>query len=143
MARLNRRRLIAEINVVPYIDVMLVLLVIFMVTAPLLQQGVEVDLPVARSKTLSKTEKPPVIISINKNGMSYVNQGGEPDKPLDTKAMLVRLAALKRQNPELKVFIKGDRAVEYGQIVQVMSLLQELGIEGVGLLTDSIESQKA
>lgn len=143
MNRMRRHKPIAEINVVPYVDVMLVLLVIFMVTAPLLQQGVDVELPKSQAKTLAKTDLPPVIISINKEGLAFVNQGGDPEEALDMRNMLIRLAALKRKTPDIKIFIKGDKAVSYGEVVQVMGLLQQMGINGVGLITDNVElSQK-
>ncbi len=142
MTRSRRYTPVAEINVVPYVDVMLVLLVIFMVTAPLLQQGVDVELPKAQAKTLAKTDLPPVIISINKQGQAFVNQGGDPEEVLDMRGMLVRVAALKRKTPDLKIFIKGDKAVAYGDVVQVMGLLQQMGINGVGLITENVEPSR-
>ncbi|KTC86700.1 protein TolR [Legionella brunensis] len=132
---------IAEINVVPYIDVMLVLLVIFMITAPMLTQGVTVDLPKAASQTLKPTEREPIIVSVNQQGDYFLNINAAPDNPIEPKALMVRVAAeleLARQNNQpINVLVKGDQGVAYGKVVGAMSLLKQAGAEQVGLLTDS------
>ena len=128
-----------EINVVPYIDVMLVLLIIFMVPAPLLSQGVEVDLPEAKADTIDPStfaERPPVVVSIDRNGRWYLNSGDRPATPIDASLLEARINALLRSTPDLKVFVKGDRAVPYGRVVETMVLLQRAGIRQVGFLTD-------
>jgi biopolymer transport protein TolR len=139
--RTKRERPISEINVVPYIDVMLVLLVIFMITAPMLSQGVTVDLPKAASQTLASTEREPIIVSVNQQGTYFLNISSTPAEPIESKALIVRVAAeleLARQaNEKLNVLVKGDQGVAYGKVVQAMALLKEAGAEQVGLLTDS------
>ncbi|MBA2650653.1 MAG: protein TolR [Tatlockia sp.] len=134
---------IAEINVVPYIDVMLVLLVIFMITAPMLTQGVTVDLPKAASEALKTTDREPIIVSVNAQGDYFLNIHTSPGTPIAPQALKVRVAAeleLARQtNQKLNVLVKGDRGVVYGKVVLAMSLLKQAGAEQVGLLTDSSE----
>lgn len=133
----------AEINVVPYIDVMLVLLVIFMITAPMLTQGVTVDLPKAASQTLATTEREPIILSVNQRGDYFLNIATTPDMPMDSQALMVRVAAeltlVKEAGEKINVLVKGDQGVPYGKVVQAMALLKEAGAEQVGLLTDSAE----
>lgn len=137
----NRERPMAEINVVPYIDVMLVLLVIFMITAPMLTQGVTVDLPKAASETLSSTDKEPVIVSVNQQGVYFLNISATPADPIESQALVVRVAAeleLARQTGQkVNVLVKGDQGVPYGKVVQAMALLKQAGAEQVGLITDS------
>ncbi|KTD20289.1 membrane spanning protein in TolA-TolQ-TolR complex [Legionella lansingensis] len=132
---------IAEINVVPYIDVMLVLLVIFMITAPMLTQGVTVDLPKAASQNLKPTDREPIIVSVNQQGDYFLNISATPETRIDSKALMVRVAAeleLARQNNQpINVLVKGDQGVAYGKVVGAMSLLKQAGAEQVGLLTDS------
>lgn len=134
-------RPIAEINVVPYIDVMLVLLVIFMITAPMLTQGISVDLPKAASQSLQPTEREPIIVSVNQQGDYFLNIHSAPNIPIDPKALTVRVAAeleLARQaNQSLNVLVKGDQSVPYGKVVLAMGLLKQAGAQQVGLLTDS------
>ena len=137
----RRRRPIGEINVVPYIDVMLVLLIIFMVTAPLLTQGVEVDLPEAKAEPVDAAtfaERPPVVISIDRAGQWFLNSGDTPEAPIDASLLEARISALQRRTPDFKVFIKGDRAVPYGRVVETMVLLQRVGVRQVGFLTDPL-----
>ena len=145
----KRERPISEINVVPYIDVMLVLLVIFMITAPMLSQGVTVDLPKAASQNLKPSDREPVIVSVNQQGSYFLNISTAPGEPIEAQALLVRVAAeleLARQSGQkLNVLVKGDQGVVYGKVVQAMGLLKKAGAEQVGLLTDSdqekLESQ--
>lgn len=143
MARKKGRsnRPMADINVVPYIDVMLVLLVIFMITAPMLTQGVTVDLPKAQSETLKTTEREPIIVSVNQKGDYFLNISTTPEAPIESNALTVRVAAeleLARQNQQhVNVLVKGDQGVPYGKVVLAMSLLKQAGASQVGLLTDS------
>ncbi len=131
----------ADINVVPYIDVMLVLLVIFMITAPMLTQGVTVELPKAQSESLTSNNREPIIVSVDKEGHYFLNIGSAPNVPIEPHALMVRVAAeieLAKQTKEpMHVLVKGDTGVSYGKVVQAMSLLKQAGAEQVGLLTDS------
>jgi len=136
----KKRRPIAEINVVPYIDVMLVLLVIFMITAPIVQQGVEVDLPQAAAKSLSPDEAEPVVVSVDRKGDFYLDIGDEPDKPIDAQLMVNRVAAVRQLKPNIAVLVRGDRNVGYGKVIDAMVLLQRAGVEKVGLMTDQPEN---
>jgi len=134
-----RRKPMSEINVVPYIDVMLVLLVIFMVTAPLLSQGVKVDLPKADAEPIDTRQQEPLIVSIDSSGYYYVNYGDDKDKPVDAQTLLTRVGALLRLRPEVPVVVRGDKAVPYGRVVGLMTLLQKAGAPSVGLMTDPRE----
>ena len=130
-----------EINVVPYIDVMLVLLVIFMVTAPLLTQGIEVDLPRANAEPIeSVPDHDPLVISVDAAGNLYINAGDDEDKPIDAQTLVTRVGALLRIRPGIPVVVRGDRSVPYGQVVHVMTLLQKAGAPSVGLVTDPQEA---
>jgi biopolymer transport protein TolR len=129
------KKLVAEINVVPYIDVMLVLLVIFIVTAPLLQQGVAVDLPQASAKTLPPAEKEPIIVSVDTEGMYYLNIADAPQMPIDHQALSLRVMAELKRTPQRKVLVKADKQVNYGKVVGAMVLLQQAGAPSVGLVT--------
>lgn len=129
----------SEINVVPYIDVMLVLLIIFMITAPLLQQGVEIDLPQASANPLPPDQQEPVVVSVDKKGDFYLDIGDEPDKPIDGQLLVNRVAAVRQLKPNIPVLVRGDRDVGYGRVVDAMVLLQKAGIEKVGLMTDQPE----
>jgi len=126
-----RRRLMAEINVVPYIDVMLVLLVIFMVTAPLLTQGVKVDLPVADADPLPADTPEPVQITVDKEGKIYFN-----DESLEERQVMAKAAAVKRRNPKTEFVVRGDSEAAYQYVINAMVLLQRAGVEGVGLITE-------
>ena len=141
----TRERPISEINVVPYIDVMLVLLVIFMITAPMLSQGVTVDLPKAASQTLAPTDREPIIVSVNQQGVYFLNISSTPAEPIEAQALVVRVAAelelAKQSDQKLNVLVKGDQGVAYGKVVQAMALLKQAGAEQVGLLTDSAHEQ--
>ena len=131
-----RKRPMSQINVVPYIDVMLVLLVIFMITAPLLTQGVKVDLPQASSEPLGAKQQEPLVLSVNSNGEMFLNVGGDPEQPLQASIIIARTAAVLQQQPHTPVLVKGDRGVDYGRVVQAMVLLQQAGADSVGLMTD-------
>ena len=135
----RRRRVMAEINIVPYIDVMLVLLVIFMVTAPLLSQGVKVNLPKAKAKALSDQHKAPIIVSVNKRGELFLNIAADNKKAISPQQILnvvsSRLQQNRRKHQHQAVLVKGDTAVDYGKVVQAMVLLQKAGAKQIGLIT--------
>ena len=131
----NKRKPMSEINVVPYIDVMLVLLIIFMVTAPMLMQGVKVDLPDASADPVEKQDSEPVIVSVDAAGQLYLNLGQE-EQILSLATIKERVAAVMRRSPDKPVLIWGDRAVPYGEVVTVMVALQEAGAPSVGLVTE-------
>jgi len=131
------RRAVAEINVVPYIDVMLVLLVIFMATAPLLMQGVEVDLPKADASPVSDSDAEPLIVSIDAQARLYLNLGASDDQALSMETVKQRVATVLKRNPEKTVMVWGDAAVPYGEVVVLMSELQEAGAPSVGLVTEA------
>jgi biopolymer transport protein TolR len=130
----------AEINVVPYIDVMLVLLVIFMITAPLLNQGVKIELPQAPAKPLENQNQDPLIVDVDSKGRFYLNYGENQDRPLDSKTLVNRVNAVLRYRPGVVVLVRGDRAAAYGDVVIAMALLQKAGVDDVGLMTDPPES---
>jgi len=133
----------SEINVVPYIDVMLVLLVIFMVTAPMLTQGVQVDLPQAQATPIESHEaQEPLIVSIDKKGRYFLNVGDNASKPLSNKLLVTRIKAVLRHRRDNTVYVKGDRKVAYGHVVNVMAALKRAGVEQVGLVTRFPESPK-
>ncbi len=137
MARARvRKKPMSEINVVPYIDVMLVLLVIFMITAPLLSQGINVDLPQAPSEPIESKQKDPLVVSINRSGDFYLNVGEKPDKPIDPDVLVKRVAAVLKHQPGTPVLIRGDKKVDYGRVVAAMALLQQAGAPSIGMLTD-------
>lgn len=131
------RRAVAEINVVPYIDVMLVLLVIFMATAPLLMQGVEVDLPKANSTPVSDSDAEPLIVSIDADANLYLNLGASDDQALSIETVRQRVATVLKRNPDKAVMVWGDAAVPYGEVVSLMSELQAAGAPSVGLVTEA------
>ena len=135
-----RKRRMSEINVVPYIDVMLVLLVIFMVTAPMLTEGVQVELPQTFAKTMAKDQEEPVVVSVDAKGQYYINIGDNTDKPLSTEALITRVAAVMRHRPGQGVYIKGDKSVNYGAVVTIMAQLQKVGVARVGLMTEIPDS---
>lgn len=132
-----RKRRIAEINVVPYIDVMLVLLVIFMVTAPLLTEGVQVQLPQTFAKTMAKDQEEPVVVSVDAKGQYYINIGDNTDKPLSVEKLITRVIAVMRHRSGQGIYIKGDKAVNYGAVVSIMAQLQQAGVARVGLMTET------
>ncbi len=140
MSRRGRKlRPMAEINVVPYIDVMLVLLVIFMITAPLLTQGVKVDLPQADANPLEEDAKRPLVVSVDKEGQYHITYDDDRTQVVDAGELQRQAAAIIQANPGIPVLVKGDRSVDYGQVIQAMVLLQEAGAPNIGLLTDPSE----
>lgn len=128
-----------EINVVPYIDVMLVLLVIFMITAPLLTQGVKVDLPVADSEPLPPEADDPVVISVNSKGEFFIDIGEGKNDPVEPEVLMTRVAAVLKYRPKTPIMVRGDRNVDYGHVVQVMVMIQQAGAPNVGLITETPE----
>src|ERR1700756_5131309 len=132
------RRLMGEINVVPYIDVMLVLLIIFMITAPLLTQGVKVDLLKAGAEPLEAQRLQPLVLSVDRAGRLYLNIGANPQAPLDEEVLAARAAAALRRDPDVQVLVKADAAVAYGRVVQAMVILQRAGARKVGFITDAL-----
>ncbi len=137
MLRRSHRRPMSQINVVPYIDVMLVLLVIFMITAPLLTQGVKVELPKVASEVVDTQQKEPLVATVDAAGRFYLNVGEDPDQPVDAQTLVLRAAAVLRRRPETPVLVRGDHEVDYGAVVTVMALLQKAGAPSVGLVTES------
>lgn len=141
MSRARHRRLMSEINVVPYIDVMLVLLIIFMITAPLLTQGISVDLPNAAADPLDPEllrDNEPLVLSIDREGQLFLNIGDDDDSPIDERTVVARTAAVLRRNAETPVLVKADQAVPYGRVVTGMVLLQQAGAQKIGFLTDPL-----
>jgi biopolymer transport protein TolR len=136
MARTKRLKPMSEINVVPYIDVMLVLLVIFMVTAPLMIQGIKVDLPEAASGPLKIDENEPLlVVSVNAEGDYYMNVG-EDDEAVELSLIADRAGKIISANPGIKVMVEGDRTLAYGVVVNLINVLQVAGANSVGLITE-------
>jgi biopolymer transport protein TolR len=130
----KRRKLKAEINVVPYIDVMLVLLIIFMVTAPLLNLGVDIHLPETNAKAL-QVDKEPVLVSVDKDGNLYLTISGGQKEPIDAQALVGKVTAFVKEQPQVPVLIGGDERADYGKVLSAMVLLQQAGVSKVGLMT--------
>ncbi len=138
---LQQRKLMSEINVVPYIDVMLVLLVIFMVTAPMLTQGIKVELPKAGAEPIPDVpDHPPLILSVDAEGNLYVNVGDNEDQPASAKDVVARVGAVLRNRPNTPILVKADRSVPYGNVVGAMVLLQQGGATEVGFITDPLDT---
>ncbi|NVK25537.1 MAG: protein TolR [Gammaproteobacteria bacterium] len=132
----RKRKPVAEINVVPYIDVMLVLLIIFMVTAPLVTQGVKVDLPQADSQPLDEDSKQPIIASIDAEGLYFISTEGDSKTPMTATDLAVVVAAQLQVDPQIPVIVKADRKIAYEHVVDLMVLLQRAGAPSVGLMTE-------
>ena len=136
----SRRKPMSEINVVPYIDVMLVLLVIFMATAPLLTQGVVVDLPEAPSEPIEDSQDDPLVVSMRADGALFMNLGLQDADDEGTRVTVYSLeeqaGKILRARNDVPVFIKADHTLDYGEVVRVMTVLQKAGAESVGLITD-------
>jgi biopolymer transport protein TolR len=134
------RKLMGEINVVPYIDVMLVLLVIFMVTAPLLSQGIKVDLPEAAAEPIEPDDLEPLVLSIDKDGLMYLTLGEQEAPQTEERILEIASAALRRE-PGRPVLVKADRSVPYGRVVEGMVLLQQSGAKKVGFVTEPLPQE--
>jgi biopolymer transport protein TolR len=134
--REKKHRLMSEINVVPYIDVMLVLLIIFMITAPLLTQGINVDLPNAPASPLDARDNEPLVLSVDSEGRYYLNIGDNEDQPIDDATVVERASAVLRRNAETPVLVQADETVPYGRVVTGAVLLQQSGAAKIGFQTD-------
>lgn len=144
MRKTRKRRLMGEINVVPYIDVMLVLLVIFMVTAPLLTQGIDVEMPKAAAAPIeTQQNNEPLVLSIDADGLLYLSVGDDRDTALDGERIVELASAVLRRNPQTPVLVKADRRVPYGDVVSAMVLLQRAGAEKLGFLTEPPPARRA
>jgi len=127
----------SDINVVPFIDVMLVLLVIFMITTPLLTQGVKVDLPKTAAKAIPDQQKEPLIVTVDSSGNYYLNLADKPNQPITARTLsyLVTNQLGKQGNEQRPVLVRGDKDVNYGKVMEAMVLLQQAGAKSVGLIT--------
>lgn len=132
----NKRKLNADINVVPYIDVMMVLLVIFMITAPMLTQGVSVELPKASAEPVDTQEQEPIIITVDKEGLFYINIGGDEQEAITGEEVSSRVEKILSEKPQQLLLVRGDKAVSYDAVIQLMSMLQQAGANSVGLVTE-------
>jgi len=139
--RRKRRKLMSQINVVPYIDVMLVLLIIFMVTAPLLNLGVDIHLPQSAAKSV-QDNKEPVLVSVDKDGNFFLTLGTVQREPIDADNLVRKVTAFVHANPQVSVMIGGDERVDYGKIYQAMVLLQQAGVAKVGLMSQPVQETK-
>lgn len=140
-ASVKKRKLMGEINVVPYIDVMLVLLIIFMVTAPLLTQGIEVELPKANAEPIeSVPDHDPLVVSVDAEGNLYLNAGDNEDQPQAGAEIMRRVGIILGEKPQTPVFVKADRAVAYGNVVGAMVVLQQAGATNIGFVTDPLDT---
>lgn len=128
----------ADMNIVPYVDVMLVLLVIFMVTAPLLSQGVQVDLPSAKAEPLPQDQKPPLVVSVDAQGALFIDQAKEP---IDPTSLAIKVQAALKLDPTRAVLVRGDKNVDYGKVMSAMVLLKQAGATKVGLMTQHYEDK--
>lgn len=136
MAKAKRRKPMAEINVVPYIDVMLVLLVIFMVAAPLLVQGIQIEVPKTNAGPLQLDEdEPALVVSVDGGGNYFINVGAEAE-PVALELIADRTAKILSANPDIKVLVEGDETISYGHVVRLMGILQTAGAENIGLITE-------
>jgi biopolymer transport protein TolR len=141
----RRRRLMGEINVVPYIDVMLVLLIIFMITAPLLAEGIKVDLPKAGAQAIPPDmlkDTKPIVLSIDAEGRLFLNYNDPEDAPLDAATVEAQASAVLRRAPETVVLVRGDYRVPYGDVVAAMVILQRAGADKVGFVTQPPEKKR-
>jgi len=137
----SRRRPLSEINVVPYIDVMLVLVIILMITAPLLTQGVQVNLPQASAKALPPQKEEPIIVSVDQKGNLFLNTSKTPEQPISPQDLMSTVSAeiqtAQTAKKEQQIFVKGDKDANYGKIMEAMVLLQKAGASDVGLMTQN------
>ena len=135
--RKARRAQMSEMNVVPYIDVMLVLLVIFMITAPMLTQGVKIELPSSEAESMPiNSDQPPLIVSVDANGGYYLEIGDDRSKPRPMSDIVERVSAILSERPDANVYVRGDRQVRYGVVIRLMASLQSVGASEVGLITE-------
>lgn len=133
-----KKGLVSDINVVPYIDVMLVLLVIFMVTAPMLTSGVTIELPEASTEPMNiETNEEPLIVSVRTNGELFINVGGEETSPVTLGVVKDRVMKVLAARPQTQVQLRGDTRLDYGTLMQVMSALQDAGVVSIGLVAEA------
>jgi len=126
----NTDRLMSEINVTPFVDVMLVLLIIFMVTAPMMMQGVDVELPKTTAESL-ETEEKPLILSIDKHGQIYIN-----DMPMGIEQLSDKLTHILKNRKDRDLLLRSDASIPYGTVMRVMAAAKAAGVEGIGMVTD-------
>jgi biopolymer transport protein TolR len=136
MYQRRRRRPVSEMNVVPYIDVMLVLLIIFMATAAVVAQGVKVDLPKAQAQAIETEEETIMIVSIDEQGQYYLNVGDNPDSPMQAQDIAAIVKTRLQVDPSIPIVVNGDRRISYEKVIDIMVLLQNAGAPSVGLMTD-------
>lgn len=137
--RRQKKGLVSDINVVPYIDVMLVLLVIFMVTAPMLTSGVTIELPEASTEPMNiETNEEPLIVSVRTNGELFINVGGEETSPVTLGVVKDRVMKVLAARPQTQVQLRGDTRLDYGTLMQVMSALQDAGVVSIGLVAEAL-----
>ena len=136
---MKKRRAVSEINVVPYIDVMLVLLIIFMVTAPLLKQGVEVDLPTAPANPLDAESPEPIVVTVDKGGLMFLNIAVDPDTEISAEALVKQVKSALVKEPKRPVMVRGDANGPYQNVVATLVLLQQANVGSVGLVTEPEE----
>lgn len=134
--RKQKRKLNAEINVVPYIDVMMVLLVIFMITAPMLTQGVNVELPQASADPVDDRDNEPVIVTVDEKNLYYIDLGDDPNKAVSAEDVQMKVTKILAENPKKMLLVRGDKRVSYENVVRLMVLLQQSGASSVGLVTE-------
>ncbi|MGH8279749.1 MAG: protein TolR [Gammaproteobacteria bacterium] len=133
----RKRRMMSDINVVPYIDVMLVLLIIFMITTPLLTEGVKVNLPHASAKTINvQANETPVVLTVSADGKYYLNIGAHPNEAIDAQLVFATVAAVLKLRPKTHVLVRGDQNARYDEVLRGMTLLQAAGAPSVGLETN-------
>ena len=133
------RRAVSDINVVPYIDVMLVLLIIFMVTAPLLKQGVDVDLPTAPANPLDAESPEPIVVTVDKSGLMFLNIAVDPDTEISAEALVKQVKSALVREPKRPVMVRGDANGPYQNVVATLVLLQQANVGSVGLVTEPEE----
>lgn len=137
------RRPMSEINVVPFIDVMLVLLVIFMITTPLLTQGVKIDLPKTEAKSLPQNQKEPLIVTVDAEGKYYLNISSKPSQPITPRVLSnlvsTQLGSHEEHEQQRPVLVRGDKNANYGKVIEAMALLQQAGAKSVGLITQPVQ----
>ena len=141
MNRTKNLGLISDINVVPYVDVMLVLLVIFMITAPLLSQGITIDLPDVPADQLDVSMDDPLVLSVDSEGRLYLNFGGNAETALDEQVVRDRVNAVVRRNAEVSVFVRGDEEAIHGRVMRGVSLLNKAGVRHVIFVTEEPAEQ--
>lgn len=135
-----QRRPLAEINVVPYIDVMLVLLVIFMVTAPMLHQGAVVDLPRASADAIPQQDQEPIIAEVDEQGSYYLSIGENPEEPISAEQLVINVKAVMQQRDNANILVRGHADVAYREVIRLMARLKQAGVPRVGLMTEPPEA---